>query len=69
MVKLVHSIRGDLVKQVFCPASFAMCNPREGRKILEELYEGICSAHTGGQTLAVTAIRTDYYWPSLHKDA
>ena len=30
--------------------------PEEGRKILEELHNGICSTHAGGRTLAVTAI-------------
>ena len=42
---------------------------KEGKKILKELHEGICSAHTGGRTLAMTAIQTDYYWPSLQEDA
>jgi len=30
--------------------------PDEGRKILEELYEGICSMHAGGGALVVTTI-------------
>jgi len=35
---------------------------------LEELHEGICSMYVGGHTLAVMAIGTGYYWPSLRED-
>jgi len=40
-----------------------------GKKVLEELHEGVYSSHIGGRAPAVTAIRTSYYWPSLHEDA
>jgi len=40
-----------------------------GKKILEELYKGVCSSHIGGHALAVMAIRTSYYWLSLREDA
>ena len=36
--------------------------------MLEELHKGICSSHAGGHALAVMAIRTGYYWPSLWED-
>jgi len=35
------------------------------RKILEELYEGVCSSHIWGYDLAVTALLTGDYWTSL----
>jgi len=40
-----------------------------GRKILEELHEAVCSSQIAGRALAVTAIQTGYYWPSLREDA
>ena len=43
--------------------------PEEGKKILEELHEGICSARTEGRILAVMAIQTGYDWPNLREDA
>ena len=43
--------------------------PEVGKKILDELHEGMCSFHIGGHALAVMAIRTGYYWPSLREDA
>jgi len=35
---------------------------------LEELHEGICSTYATGHALAVTAIRTGYYYPCLRED-
>ena len=40
-----------------------------GKKILEELHEGVCSSYTGGGALAAIAIRIGYYWLSLREDA
>jgi len=42
--------------------------PEEGRRVLEELHEGICNTHAGGRALAITAIQTGYYWPNLRVD-
>lgn len=54
---------------VLCPSTSMLCDPGNGKKIVEELHEGICSSHIGGHALAVIVIRTGYYWPSLHEDA
>jgi len=39
-----------------------------GQKVLEEIYEGVCSSHIGGGALMVDAIQMGYYWPSLCED-
>jgi len=59
----------DSIQKVFRSASFALPDPEEGKKIIEELHKGIYSTHTRGRTLAVTAIRTGYYWRTLREDA
>ena len=37
--------------------------------ILEELHEGICGNHTGGQSLAHRAITQGYWWPNMQREA
>jgi len=58
-----------LYKRSFARPLLRCVTPDEGKRILKELHEGICSAHTRGRTLAVMAIRTGYYWLSLREDA
>ena len=55
-------------KRSFARPLLRCVTPEEGKKILEELNEGACNAHTEGRTLAVTAIQTGYYWPSMRED-
>ena len=58
-----------LYKQSYTRLLLRCVTPEMGKKILEELHEGVCSSHISGRTLAVTAIQTSYHWPSLHEDA
>jgi len=60
---------GILYKRSFARPLLRCVTPEDGRRVLEELYEGICSTHARGRALAVTAIRTVYYWPNLREDA
>ncbi|XP_024021745.1 protein NYNRIN-like [Morus notabilis] len=41
----------------------------EAQKVLREIHEGVCSNHTGGQSLALKVLRQGYYCPTLKKDA
>ncbi|MEQ5213005.1 integrase zinc binding domain-containing protein, partial [Morganella morganii] len=36
--------------------------------MMEEVHEGICSAHQGPRTLAQKIILMGYYWPSINMD-
>ncbi|XP_056698074.1 uncharacterized protein [Spinacia oleracea] len=38
-------------------------------EILEDLHQGLCSSHIGGRALAVKALRTGYYLPTLREYA
>ena len=60
---------GILYKRSFTRSLLRCLTPEVGKKILEELHEGVCSSHVGGCTIAVTTICTGYYWPSFYKDA
>ena len=41
----------------------------EATYIMNEIHEGVCRNHAGGQTLAHKALRQGYYWPTMKKDA
>jgi len=60
---------GILYKRSFAWPLLRCITLDDRKKILEELYEDVCSAHAGGHTLTVTAIRTGYYWPNLRENA
>jgi len=47
---------GILYKRSFASPLLRCMTLEEGKKILEELHEGVCNTHTGGQTLAMMAI-------------
>ncbi|XP_031120385.1 uncharacterized protein LOC116023521 [Ipomoea triloba] len=40
----------------------------EAKVVMEEVHEGICSAHQGPRTLAQKIILMGYYWPSINLD-
>jgi len=67
--ELVHTIRWDHIQVVFRLARLHCITPEMGKKILEELHEGVYSSHNGGRAFVVMVIRIDYYWPSLREDA
>nr|GEV62362.1 reverse transcriptase domain-containing protein [Tanacetum cinerariifolium] len=37
--------------------------------IIQEIYEGSCSMHAGPRSVVAKAMRSGYYWPTMHRDA
>ncbi|GJY26268.1 reverse transcriptase domain-containing protein [Tanacetum coccineum] len=37
--------------------------------VLREIHKGSCSMHVGTRSVVAKALRTGYYWPTMHKDA
>nr|GEW51523.1 reverse transcriptase domain-containing protein [Tanacetum cinerariifolium] len=37
--------------------------------VLREIHEGSCSMHAGSRSVVSKALRSCYYWPSMHTDA
>jgi len=60
---------GILYKRSYARPLLRYVASAEGKRILEELHEGICSSHAGGCALAIMTRRTSYYWRSLWEDA
>ncbi|GJR11624.1 reverse transcriptase domain-containing protein [Tanacetum coccineum] len=43
--------------------------PLQANYVLREIHEGSCSMHSGPRSVVAKAIRTGYYWPTMHMDA
>ena len=52
---------GILYKRSYARPLLRYMTPEMGKKVLEELYEGVCNSHIGGRALSVTVIRIGYY--------
>ncbi|GJX02794.1 reverse transcriptase domain-containing protein [Tanacetum coccineum] len=43
--------------------------PHQANYVLREIHEGSCSMHAGTRSVVSKALRTEYYWPTMYKDA
>ena len=59
----------QLYKRGFSAPLMKCVNLEPGNHILQEIHEGICGNHAGGQSLAHKALRQGYLWPTMKADA
>ncbi|GJY03018.1 reverse transcriptase domain-containing protein [Tanacetum coccineum] len=62
-------INGILYKKSFLEPWLRCVGPLQANYVLREIHEGSCSMHAGTQSVVAKALRTGYYWPTMHKDA
>ena len=62
-------INGELFKKAFKKPYLKCITPERGGEVLDELHQGHCSPHIGGQSLAERAMRQGYFWPTMQNDA
>nr|GEY44942.1 reverse transcriptase domain-containing protein [Tanacetum cinerariifolium] len=43
--------------------------PLQANYVLREIHEGSCSMHAGLRSVVAKALRSGYYWPTMHTDA
>ena len=58
-----------MYKRSFSGPYLLCIHPETSKLLLEELHEGICGSHTGGRSIAHTAITQGYWWPNMQKEA
>ncbi|GKA49383.1 reverse transcriptase domain-containing protein [Tanacetum coccineum] len=58
-----------LYKKSFLGPWLRCVGPSQARYVLREIHEGSCSMHAGTRSVVAKALRTGYYWPTMHKDA
>ncbi|GKA62354.1 reverse transcriptase domain-containing protein [Tanacetum coccineum] len=50
------------------PAKVKRVSPLQAEYVLREIHEGSCSMHSGPRSIVAKAIKSGYYWPTMHKD-
>ncbi|GJY13401.1 reverse transcriptase domain-containing protein [Tanacetum coccineum] len=58
-----------LYKKSFLGPCLRCVGPLQANYVLREIHEGSCSMHSGPRSVVAKAIRTGYYWPTMHTDA
>uniref|UniRef100_A0A1S4AII4 Reverse transcriptase domain-containing protein n=1 Tax=Nicotiana tabacum TaxID=4097 RepID=A0A1S4AII4_TOBAC len=62
-------VNGDLYKRTFGGPQAKCLGPHQTRRVLEEVHEGHCGAHTVNRALIRCHIRASYYRPTMKKEA
>ena len=62
-------VDGVLYKRGFTTPLLRCVDKGGVSKFLQEIHEGECGNHAGGQSTAKKAIHQGYYWPTMEKDA
>ncbi|GJT48647.1 reverse transcriptase domain-containing protein [Tanacetum coccineum] len=62
-------INGVLYKKSYLGPWLRCIGPLQANYILREIHEGSCSMHAGTRSVVAKAIRTGYYWTTMHSDA
>nr|GEW34112.1 reverse transcriptase domain-containing protein [Tanacetum cinerariifolium] len=60
---------GTLYKKSFLGPWLRCVGPLQANYVLREIHEGSCSMHYGPRSIMEKALRSGYYWPTMHTDA
>ncbi|GJV72026.1 reverse transcriptase domain-containing protein [Tanacetum coccineum] len=58
-----------LYKKSFLGPWLRCVGPLQSNYVLREIHKGSCSMHAGTRSVVAKALRTGYYWPTMHRDA
>ncbi|GKE69851.1 reverse transcriptase domain-containing protein, partial [Tanacetum coccineum] len=62
-------INETLYKKSFIGPWLRCVGPLQANYVLREIHEGSCSMHSGPRSVVAKALRSGYYWPTMHMDA
>ncbi|GJW03196.1 reverse transcriptase domain-containing protein [Tanacetum coccineum] len=62
-------INETLYKKSFLGPWLRCVGPLQANYILREIHEGSCRMHSGPRSVVAKALRSGYYWPTMHTDA
>ncbi|GJX31540.1 reverse transcriptase domain-containing protein [Tanacetum coccineum] len=57
---------GVLYKKSFLGLWLRCVRPLQANYVLREIHEGLCSMHAGPRFVVAKALRSGYYWPTMH---
>nr|GEZ67933.1 reverse transcriptase domain-containing protein [Tanacetum cinerariifolium] len=58
-----------LYKKSFLGPWLRCVGPLQANYVLREIHEGSCRMHAGPRSVVAKALRSGYYWPTMHTDA
>nr|GEU42148.1 reverse transcriptase domain-containing protein [Tanacetum cinerariifolium] len=62
-------MEGILYRRSFLTPWLRCVGPLQAKYVMREIHEGSCSMHAGPRSVLAKAIRLEYYWPTMHRDA
>nr|GEW22376.1 reverse transcriptase domain-containing protein [Tanacetum cinerariifolium] len=62
-------INGTLYKKSLLGPWLRCVGPLRANYVLREIHEGSCILHADTRSVVSKALRTGYYWPTMHRDA
>nr|GEW82555.1 reverse transcriptase domain-containing protein [Tanacetum cinerariifolium] len=62
-------MEGILYKRSFLTPWLRCAGPLQAEYVMKEIQEGSCSMHAGPRSVVTKAIRLEYFWPTMHKEA
>ncbi|GJT62971.1 reverse transcriptase domain-containing protein [Tanacetum coccineum] len=58
-----------LYRRSFLRSWLRCVGPLQADYMIREIHEGSCSMHAGPRSVVAKAMRSGYYWPTMHRDA
>ncbi|GKA84326.1 reverse transcriptase domain-containing protein, partial [Tanacetum coccineum] len=58
-----------LYRRSFLKPWLRCVGPLQADYVIREIHEGSCSLHVGPRSVVAKAMRSGYYWPTMHRDA
>nr|GEX23935.1 reverse transcriptase domain-containing protein [Tanacetum cinerariifolium] len=58
-----------LYRHLFLKSWLRCIGPLQADYVIRKIHEGSCSMHAGPRSMVAKAIRSGYYWPTMHQDA
>ncbi|GJW56795.1 reverse transcriptase domain-containing protein [Tanacetum coccineum] len=62
-------LQGVLYRRSFLKPRLRCVGPLQADYVIREIHEGSCSLHAGPRSLVAKAMRSRYYWLTMHRDA
>ncbi|GJV12831.1 reverse transcriptase domain-containing protein [Tanacetum coccineum] len=62
-------LEGILYRRSFLKPWLRCVGPLQVDYVIWEIHEGSCSMHAGPRSVVAKAMRSEYYWPTMYRDA
>nr|GEV94474.1 reverse transcriptase domain-containing protein [Tanacetum cinerariifolium] len=62
-------LEGILYRRSFLKPWLRCIGPLQADYVIRKIHEGSCSMHAGPRSVVAKAMRSGYYWPTMHRDA